>query len=114
MQTPEPFKINVSEELLRATRLKLESARFPDELQDVGWQDGTPTSEIKRLRDFWLNSYNWKEVEKKINDELPQFLLSVLVRGWGDVKLHFVHKRSSRPDAIPLVFIHGCKALECH
>jgi Epoxide hydrolase N terminus len=106
MPTPESFKINVSDELLRVTRIKLESARFPDELRDVGWQDGTPTSEIKPLRDFWLESYNWKAEEEKINEELPQFQMEVPVAGWDRIRLHFVHKRSTRPDAIPLIDIH--------
>jgi len=45
---------------------------------------------------------------RAINDELPQFKLEVPVTGWDSVDLHFVHKRSSRLDAIPLIFIHGC------
>jgi hypothetical protein len=108
MSTPEPFEIHVSDELLRVTRAKLESARFPDELQDVGWEDGTPTSEIRKLRDFWLHSYDWREEEKKINAEMPQFKLKVPVTDWGQIELHFVHKRSSRADAMPLLFTHGC------
>jgi len=47
MTTPNRFNINVSDELLRLTRQKLESARFPHGLQDAGWQDGTPTAEVR-------------------------------------------------------------------
>ena len=108
MVTAEAFQIHVSDELLRATRTKLENARFPDELENIGWEDGTPLAEIRKLRDFWLNSYDWRAEEAKINSELPQFKLKVTVTGWDHVELHFVHKRSSRPDAIPLLFIHGC------
>jgi len=107
-RAPNPFKLNVADELLRDTRTKLENARFPDELQNAGWEDGTPTTEIRKLRDFWLNSYDWKTEEKKINAEMPQFKLDVPVAGWGEIELHFVHKRSDRSDAIPLLFIHGC------
>jgi hypothetical protein len=108
INAPEPFEIKVNDELLRLTRTKLESARFPDDLQDAGWEDGTPSSEIQKLRDFWLHSYDWREEERKINVELPQFKLNVPVTDWGHVELHFVHKRSSQVDAIPLLFTHGC------
>jgi len=40
--------------------------------------------------------------------ELPQFKLKIPVTDWGQIDIHFVHKRSSRQDAIPLLFIHGC------
>jgi hypothetical protein len=49
---PKPFEIKVSDDFLRETREKLEAARLPDELQNTGWEDGTPTSEIRKLRDF--------------------------------------------------------------
>lgn len=104
----EAFQINVSDELLSATRAKLANARFPDELEDNGWEDGTPTAEIRKLRDFWLQSYDWRTEEAKINSELPQFKLKVPVLGWDTVELHFVHKRSARSDAVPLLFLHGC------
>jgi len=108
-RVPEPFQLNVSDELLRITRTKLEAARFPDELSDVGWEDGTPTTEVKKVTDFWLTSYDWKVEEKRINAEMPQFKLKIPVTDWGQIDLHFVHKRSGRQDAIPLLFIHGCK-----
>lgn len=107
-RTPRPFQLNVADDLLQQTRKKLENARFPDVLQNAGWEDGTPTAEIRKLCDFWLNSYNWKTEEQRINNEMPQFKLEVPVAGWGEIELHFVHKRSNRSDAIPLLFIHGC------
>jgi hypothetical protein len=107
-RAPKPFELNVADELLRETRTKLVNSRFPDDLENAGWEDGTPTTEIRKLRDFWLNAYDWKTEEKKINAEMPQFKMGVPVAGWGEIEIHFVHKRSGRSDAIPLLFIHGC------
>jgi Epoxide hydrolase N terminus len=104
---PRPFKLHVGDELLNQTKKKLESARFPDDIAD-GWEDGTPSSEVRRLRDFWLKSYDWRSEETRINNELPQYKQAVNVTGWGSLDIHFVHKRSSRPGALPLIFIHGC------
>src|ERR1700761_3899087 len=36
------------------------------------------------------------------NDSLPQFRVSI-----NGTRLHFVHKRSQSPTAIPLLFVHG-------
>jgi hypothetical protein len=106
---PRLFKLSVSDELLNQTKKKLESARFPDDIAD-GWEDGTPSSEVRRLRDFWLNSYDWRSEETRINNELPQYKQAVNVTDWGSLDLHFVHKRSSRTGALPLIFIHGCNS----
>jgi len=104
---PRPFKLHVSDELLNQTKKKLDSARFPDDIAD-GWEDGTPSSEVRRLRDYWLGSYDWRSEETRINEELPQYKQTIDVTDWGSLDLHFVHKKSNRPGALPLIFIHGC------
>jgi pimeloyl-ACP methyl ester carboxylesterase len=68
--------------------------------------DGTPVSEIERLRNHWLYHYDWRIHEAKIN-ELPQFTIPVDVDEFGEMTIHFVHKKSVVKDAIPLIFIHG-------
>jgi hypothetical protein len=40
-QQPTPFTINIDDSILKLTKEKLQDARFPDELQNVGWE-GTP------------------------------------------------------------------------
>ena len=39
--------------------------------------------------------------ERRLND-LPQFKTQI-----DGLDLHFIHKKSSRADAVPLVFVHG-------
>jgi len=56
--------------------------------------------------DHWINNYNWRTHEAKIN-ALPQFTLPIPVDDFDLLKIHFVHQRSSSPTAIPLLFIHG-------
>lgn len=68
--------------------------------------DGTPVSEVERLKNHWLNNYDWRTHEAKIN-ELPQFTMPFDMGEYGEMTVHFVHKKSSRPDAIPLIFSHG-------
>jgi len=68
--------------------------------------DGTPVNEVKRLVDFWLNKYNWRVHEADLNT-LKQFTLPIEIEGFDILKIHFVHHKSDRKDAIPLIFIHG-------
>jgi hypothetical protein len=119
MATPKPFKINVSDDLLDLTKKKLKLSRLPDQLANVEWEghslhhspaltqvDGTPVAEVERLRNHWQNDYDWRKHEAEIN-QLPQFTLPVEVDDFGELTVHFVHKKSTSPDAIPLIFCHG-------
>lgn len=118
MIAPTPFQIYVPDELLAQTKRKLENSRLPDQLENVEWEgspqtlrvlitDGTPVSEIERLRNHWLHDYDWRPHEAKLN-ELPQFTIPINVDDFGEMTIHFVHKKAvSENQPIPLIFIHG-------
>lgn len=60
-----------------------------------------PTYEWARnLYDAWLD-YDWYEVQDQMNS-FPHYTTRI-----EGVKLHFVHARSEREDAIPLIMCHG-------
>jgi pimeloyl-ACP methyl ester carboxylesterase len=61
---------------------------------------------MSKTIDFWRNNYDWRAEEYRLN-ALPQFMTAVDVDGFGTLDIHFVHARSSVPDAIPLLFLHG-------
>ncbi|KAJ8073604.1 hypothetical protein PM082_011882 [Marasmius tenuissimus] len=102
-----PFKIDVSDEELVLLKNKLKLTRFPDELEDAGWDYGVPLSDIRRLTSRWIDGYDWRKHEKALNDELPQFTRDIQIDGHGTLNIHFIHKQSEAKNAIPLLFIHG-------
>lgn len=106
-----PFKINVPQEALEQLKAKLTSVRFPDELDESGWDYGVPLSEIKRLVSHWTENFDWKAQEKKLNETLPQFTRDVKVEGHGTLNLHFVHKPSEIVGAVPILIVHGCEGV---
>lgn len=59
-------------------------------------------TDLEPLVDHWLEEYDWRAQESFYNDLLPQFRVAI-----NGTRLHFVHKRSQSPTAIPLLFIHG-------
>ena len=106
----EPFKLSVPDNDLELLRKKLELARFPDEIEDAGWDYGVPLSEVKRLVTYWKDKFDWRSAETKIN-ELPMFTRDIEVDGFGSLNIHYAHCRSKLDDALPLLFVHGCKLL---
>ena len=103
-----PYTISIPQASLDQLQQKLSFATFPDELDEAGWDYGAPLADIKRLTAYWREKYDWRKDEKQLN-ELPQFMTKVEVDGFGELDIHFVHQTSPVKNAVPLLFVHGCK-----
>jgi pimeloyl-ACP methyl ester carboxylesterase len=110
-----PFRISVKQDFLDQTRLKASLTRFVEtEFQppnnEPEFTDGPPTHAARTIASHWANTYDWRAVEDGINTSLTQFTTIVHTPNTAykePIPLHFVHHRSSRSDAIPLLFVHG-------
>ncbi|KDN49068.1 hypothetical protein RSAG8_02421, partial [Rhizoctonia solani AG-8 WAC10335] len=105
-----PFSISVPEDQLDELRTKLRLTRLPDELDlpaGKEWDWGIPLAVLKPAVDYWRTQYDWRAVEGRINRTLPQFTTYVESAKHGEQEVHFVHKRSDNPNAVPLIFVHG-------
>lgn len=82
--------------------------RFPTGIDNAEWAENNKVTLpfIRETVDFWLNKYDWREEERKIN-EMPQFKTRIEEGEFGTFDVHFVHARSDVEGAIPLIFIHG-------
>lgn len=96
-----PFKIAVPDAVLTDLKDRLARTRFPNEIEGIGWEQGTNLAYLRELVTYWRTSFDWREQERRLN-QMPQFITKI-----DGLDIHFVHQRSSRPDATPLVFIHG-------
>ncbi|KAH6663508.1 Alpha/Beta hydrolase protein [Halenospora varia] len=107
--TPTPFVIDVDPTFIAATRIKASFTRYTSDIDQPEWLDGPPKHSISTIRDFWVEKYDWFAVQQTINQELAQFTTTVYADAnyTSPIPLHFVHHRSPRSDAIPLLFIHG-------
>ncbi|KAF9529179.1 epoxide hydrolase domain-containing protein [Crepidotus variabilis] len=107
---PRPFSINVDQEILDWVTDRVRTSRIiPDAVQlpeNKLWADGTPSSVMRDLVEYWKNDYDWRKVEAKLNSRYKMFMIDIEEAG-EDIQLHFVHHRSDRKDAIPLLFPHG-------
>ena len=98
---PEPFRVNISDDLLEDLRNRLRATRWPDELNSVGWDYGSNMDYMKELVNYWLNDFDWRAQERLINS-FSQYRATV-----GDLGIHFIHERGRGPDPMPLVITHG-------
>ena len=96
----ERYTISISDSRLAAIRDRV--ARYDwDQLPDAGgWGSGVGKADLRRLVDYWLERFDWRAVERRLN-ELPQFIADV-----EGERIHFIHVRGdgSKP---PLLLLHG-------
>lgn len=96
-----PFRATIDDAALDDLRGRLRRTRFVADLPGIGWERGIPASDLRELVGYWAEKFDWRQVEARLN-QYPQF--STTIDGQD---LHFVHIRSARPDATPLLLIHG-------
>ncbi|KAK8048395.1 hypothetical protein PG994_010125 [Apiospora phragmitis] len=108
MSDIKPYQIAVPGARLDDLKQRLSLAKFPDELDEAGWDLGAPLTDVKRLTQHWEQTYDWSAVEQMLNSMLPQFTTPVQCDdGFEPLAIHFVHRPSPVKTAIPLLFIHG-------
>jgi pimeloyl-ACP methyl ester carboxylesterase len=101
MKSVEPFRIDVAPSDVDDLRDRLRRTRWPDEVEDAGWDYGTSLPYLRELVDYWAESFDWFDQQDRLN-EWPQF--RALVDG---PPLHFVHVRGAGPGPLPIVLTHG-------
>lgn len=95
-----PYLIDIPDARLSAIRRKVAAYDW-SQLPDLGgWRSGVGVQDLKRLVSYWLESYDWRRVERRLN-QLPNFITEI-----EGEHLHFLHVRGdgSRP---PVLLLHG-------
>lgn len=96
-----PISIRVPSRVLRDLRARLARVRWPHGVVDAPWADGTDTTFLRALVEYWCKEYDWRAQEREIN-RLPHFQADV-----GGTPVHFVHIRGHGAGATPLLLCHG-------
>lgn len=97
----QPFRIDIPQTDLDDLHRRLASARWPLARPDDGWSRGIPREHLRELAEYWRTSYDWRAHEAELNAH-PQFTTEI-----DGQRIHFLHVRSDRADAIPLLLTHG-------
>ncbi|HYG06391.1 MAG TPA: alpha/beta fold hydrolase [Stenotrophomonas sp.] len=96
-----PFHVAVPESALVDLRTRIAQTRWPDQETVTDTSQGMQLATLQSLLNYWGNGYDWRKVEKTLND-LPQFVTTI-----DGVEVQFIHVRSRQPNAMPLVLTHG-------
>lgn len=96
-----PFEIDLPRETVEWVERRLRDHRWHHEPGDADWTLGPDPDWFRQLVAYWAGEYDWWESQARLN-KLDHFLAPV-----GDLDLHFIHVKSPRPDAVPLLLVHG-------
>ncbi|RBR25422.1 uncharacterized protein FIESC28_01859 [Fusarium coffeatum] len=103
-----PFKASaITLPQVEEIKIKLKYARLDDGMADVESNDlEIGHSSFKELVEYWRDEYDWRKYEAFLNT-LNHFKTPIQVDGFEPLNIHYIHQKSSREDAIPLLFLHG-------
>ncbi|WP_329363153.1 epoxide hydrolase [Streptomyces sp. NBC_00669] len=96
-----PFRIDIPDSALEDLKDRLHRVRLAGRETAPDSSQGVQRERLEGLLEYWATGYDWRDLERRLN-ELGQFRTTV--DGLG---LHFMHVRSPRPDATPLLLLHG-------
>ncbi|MBE3000221.1 alpha/beta fold hydrolase [Nocardiopsis sp. HNM0947] len=104
----QPFESRAADAEISDLRARLAAARLPgagtvprSATGRQRWEQGVPLTDLADLVDHWRTEYDWRSFEERL-DRIGQFRTTI--DGLG---IHFLHRRSPRADATPLVMTHG-------
>ena len=96
-----PFRVDIPQADLDDLYGRLDRVRWPDELPGVGWDLGIPLDRVRELAAHWREKFDWRASEAALN-AYPQYTTEI-----DGQNVHFLHVRSTNPDALPLILTHG-------
>ncbi len=95
------FKIDVPEDVIQNIYTRVKEYPWHEMPDDGGWSYGTNLNYMKDFCDYWINKFNWREQERKIN-KFHHYASLV-----NDINIHFIHEKGSGKGPIPLLISHG-------
>ena len=95
------FKIDVPEDVIQKIYTRVKEYPWHEMPEDGGWSYGTNLDYMKDFCDYWINKFNWREQERKIN-KFHHYTSLV-----DDINIHFIHEKGSGNGSIPLLISHG-------
>ncbi|NIK56716.1 epoxide hydrolase family protein [Kribbella shirazensis] len=99
------FEAHASDADLDDLHARLAAARLP-EAETVSraaprrWDQGVPLADLVDLVNYWHTGYDWRSFEARVNR--IGFRTTI-----DELGIHFLHRRSARADATPLILTHG-------
>jgi pimeloyl-ACP methyl ester carboxylesterase len=96
-----PFRVDVPQEALDDLRRRIAAMRWPERETVADQSQGVQLATMQELARYWATDYDWRTMGARLQD-LPQFVTEI-----DGLDIHFIHVRSQREEALPLIVTHG-------
>ena len=96
-----PFVISISDQQITDLNNRIANTRWPDAETTADWNQGVPLAYVKELVQYWGGQYDQPRLANRLN-AFDNFKTNLL-----GLNIHFMHIRSSNPNARPLLLTHG-------
>jgi pimeloyl-ACP methyl ester carboxylesterase len=100
-QAIRPFHVDVPEAALVDLRRRIIATRWPERETVSDATQGVQLATMQKLAAYWGTDYDWRKVEARLK-ALPQFVTTI-----DGLDIHFIHVRSKRANALPVIVTHG-------
>jgi pimeloyl-ACP methyl ester carboxylesterase len=95
------FHVAIDDSGVEELKFRLARTRWTDQVPGAGSLYGDDVADVQEMARYWAQDFDWRAVERRLNS-FPQFVTEI-----DGTNVHFLHVRSTRPDALPLLLIHG-------
>ena len=82
-----PFKVEISDKYLQNIYSKVKNYPWHEMPDDGGWNYGTNLEYMKEFSKYWIENFDWRETEKKIN-KFENFKSKI-----DGIDIHFIHEK---------------------
>ena len=96
-----PFKINISNKIIENINKKVANYPWHEMPDDGGWKYGTNLDYMKEIPKYWVDKFDWKKTEEKIN-KFQNFKSNI-----HGIDIHFIYEKGSGSSPKPLLLSHG-------
>ena len=95
------FEIAISKKDVKDLKDRLKASRWPDAVNENGWDYGTNLPYMKSLVDYWIHQYDWQKQQAQLN-KLKHYKADI-----DGVNVHFIHQAGQGSISTPIVILHG-------
>ncbi len=96
-----PFHLQVPDTVLDNILARVAAYPWHEMPDDGGWDYGTNMDYLKELCDYWVDDFDWRAQEARING-FSNFRAAV-----DGIDMHFIYEPGSGTNPVPLMISHG-------
>ncbi len=84
-----PFKLEITDKILQNIYSKVKNYPWHEMPDDGGWDYGTNLEYMKELSEYWINKFDWKKTEDKIN-KFKNYKTNI-----DNIEINIIHEKGS-------------------